>query len=143
MARINIEEEFWFDPRRRALEKELGDFEALGQILTFWRMVQEQYKIGKCITEDQFKIIGLSEKLFEVGFAVRSDAGITIPNIEKHFGWLLAKKESGRIGGLKSGISRVNKINNLTEAKRSKLKQTEPSTSTSTSTSKNTNPKIS
>ncbi len=136
MARINIEEKFWFDPRLRALQKKLGDAEAIGQILTFWRLAQEQFKEKKLITESQFKVAGLKEDLFECEWAIRTDNGIRCKGDKRNFGWLLERKEAGRNGGIKSGKSRkLSKIetkqNQIVSV--SKTKQNEPSTSTSTS----------
>lgn len=134
VSRLNIEEHFWSDPRFRALSQIIGDDDrAIGQLVRFWRLAQEQYKQNKKITEDQFRVAGLSDSLFDVGFAEKFQDGIVARGAQKHFDWLLQRKDAGRKGGINSGKSKLNKINSLTKANASKPK---PPTPTPTPTPK-------
>lgn len=99
MARINIEDQFWVEYVNLAMK--MGDQDkAIGQVVRFWKLVQEKHKHGKLITEDEFKTNNFSEHLFDL-FAERTKEGITARGAGKHFDWLKARVESGRIGGSK------------------------------------------
>lgn len=100
MARINFEETVWFDPRFIALHEKLNSrLKAAGALICFWRLAQECFKNGQLISEDQFKISGLPEELFECQFAVKSEHGIYAKGSEKHFKWLSKSRENGKKGG--------------------------------------------
>ncbi len=145
MARINIEERFWFDPRLAALQDKLGRAQAIGEVFIFWRLAQEQFVQGKLVTEQQFKLSGLSEALLEVGFAERYPEGIYAKGSERHFQWLLERKEAGKLGGSRKSEAKTLAAQQREQRKRSiqqnqtlstsNHKQPQPSTSTSTSTS--------
>jgi hypothetical protein len=122
LSRINLEDSFWFDPRREYLIRLLdGDeLRAIGACVKLWRLGQEYFKRDqKPIPESAFKFASLPDELFQAEFAERQADGIHVKGAQEHFGWLISKIENGRRGGVKSGISRSNKNNELTEANRS------------------------
>lgn len=100
MARINIEDQFWLD-----ILDIIGSYgsqdEAIGNAVRFIRFAQEKHKQGLLISERDFEVKGFSEALIPL-FAERVDGGIRAAGAAKHFGWLLDKSESGRVGGKKS-----------------------------------------
>lgn len=120
MARINLEDCFWADPRFTYLSKLLNDdLRAIGACIRLWRIAQSYSVRGELLPESAFNFAMLPNELFDAGFAERRDAGIYVKGADEHFSWLLSKVENGKIGGIKSGESRRSKINNLTEANRS------------------------
>jgi hypothetical protein len=131
MARINIESQFWTDVMEVAAR--MGDSDkAVGQALKLIKYAQEEYKKGKRIPVADFRA-KFSEHLMPEFARIDGDH-IVVSGAEKFFGWLDAKKEAGKQGGVKSGKVRRSKTKQ-TEAKRSKPKQTEPSSSSSSSLS--------
>jgi hypothetical protein len=124
MGRINLEDHFWVEIM--PLAKKLKDQDlAIGQVVRFWRLIQEKHKYGKTLDEAEFKAHDFSEHLFDY-FAVRTETGITARGAGKHFDWLKSRVTSGKTGGSKT---------KQTKAKRTKKKQTEPSYSSSSSCS--------
>lgn len=126
MARINIEEKWWIDPRRSALIREIGDEEkADGAVLKLWRIAQEYWKKGKRgIPMDSFKLLPHSdiflrcalaeerdspERPFEA-FEVRSNAvrerSVFVRGCSEAFGWLTKKSEDSSLAGKKSAEKR-------------------------------------
>lgn len=139
LARINIEECFWLDGRLRLLQKKIGEDPALGQILRLWRLSQECHKEGHLISEDQFKIHEFSEALIESGFAERRANGIYAKGSQKHFDWLIGRKEAGKAGAKKTNEKRWGKKREPNDSEHlvsANGRQTSPSYSYSTSYSK-------
>lgn len=131
VARINVEDRLWFDPRLRGLTKKLGcEFMAIGAVVALWRLAQEQFKHGRLISEDQFRVAQLPEALIECQFAIRTENGIRAKGDKRNFGWLLERKEAGRRGGQKAQSNarakkrESNKNKDLVQAND---KQTQPS----------------
>lgn len=149
MARINVEERFWFDPRLKALKRELGEYEATGQVLEFWRLAQQYFINNENIPHEHWNVSGLSEFLIKFGFAIKhKDNSVSAQSGAKHFRWLIKAKEDGRIGGQLSSQRNRDRFGRLLPKKESKghprviqgspsTIQSSTSTSTSTSTSKN------
>lgn len=107
LARINVEDEFYLDPRFRALIRKIGDEDkAVGMCLRLWRVAQKYWgKDHTPIPYDVFKLEGL-EDLLEVGLAEKSDEGIYARGSKDRFDWYRQKIEAGRKGGLKSAEQR-------------------------------------
>ncbi len=121
MARINVEDHFWIEIT--ALAAKLGNQDlAVGQVIRFWRIIQEKHKHKRTLNDDEFKAHGFSEHLFDL-FAIRTPEGITARGAEKHFSWLRSRVYNGKMGGKQA------------QANRSKSKQAEPSSSSSSSSS--------
>ena len=136
MARINIEEQFWTEITAVTRKLKGDEDKAVGQAIRLFRVAQQRAKNGQIVTDEDWQIHEFSDALIPV-FAKKVEGGYVVQGTEKHFGWLKKRAESGRRGGEKSGESRRNEINNLSEAKPSKPKQVEPSPSPSCSTSTN------
>lgn len=135
MARLNIEEQFW-NEINRVVAKVGDEDKAIGNAVRLFRFAQIRAKQGKPITAEDWRIQGFHESLVPI-FATRISANdetfYEVVGAKKHFAWLEERVEAGRAGGVKSGESRRSEFNDLTEAKRSKPKQTEPSSSYSLS----------
>jgi len=144
MARINLETEFWDDPRLDLLEKQISlterncRHEARGCFLSAMRMAQKYWapKNGKSeqlIPHEIWSAFGF-QVLIDVGLAEVKDEGIYVKGSKENFRWLVDRKRAGKIGGKKSGKLRGYK----TEAKRSKTKQNEANVKQTSSKTKQT-----
>jgi hypothetical protein len=126
-----VEDTFWVDIGRVERGSLTYD-QVIGNTLRLMRFAQEQYKHGKVITHDQWKMEGFFDCLVPV-FAEKCEDGYHVRGAHEKFGWLKQKVEAGQNGGLKSGESRRSEINSLVEAAGSGVKRVEPSPSSSLS----------
>lgn len=131
MARINVEDSVWLDPRFKLLEKALGSrIMAIGSLVEFWRLAQEYWVRGEqFIPLSVFRAYDLPEAIVECGFALLRDEAIHACGAKEQFAWIVARKTAGRRGGLASGRSRQQKaqtipIDNKGSKRSRSLKQT-------------------
>lgn len=132
MARVNVEERFWTDPRLEKLSIKLHSrYKAIGQCVELWHIGQEFYSNKNKFTMRAFKYHGLSKYLIECGFAVLENDEIKIRGADDQFKWILcakegaskggkaSKKESGQswadVGPMLGGNELPNKINEVTQ----------------------------
>lgn len=96
MARINVDDDFWVDPRLRHLSRKLdSETRAVGMCLLFWRIAQRYWTDEhKLVPKDLFMIEGL-EPLVEVGLAEIRGDGVYAKGAER-FDWLKKKRDAGR-----------------------------------------------
>lgn len=103
MARINIEDSLFKDPRFIDLCIHYGDKQkALGTIVWAFVLAQKHYSD---ISSD--RLIPLSEwkrslsdgKLIDLGFAELREKGVYVCGSEKQFAWLVQRQEAGKKGG--------------------------------------------
>lgn len=132
MARINIEDCWWTDPRRSALIRTLGDEElADGVVSKAWRVAQEFWKHGrKLVPKSIFETLRHADKLLGVGLAEIRGDDVYIRGSSAYLEWIAEKREAGRKGGLAKARKRKQPV-----ADASKGKQTLPSASYSSSSS--------
>ena len=136
MARINIDDRWWVDPRRRLLIKAVGDeYVADGLALHFWKLGQEAEKRDNRINKKQFKLMPHSDAFLSCELAVEIDGGIYIKGSEKEYSYLKKAKVNGSKGGKKSAAARSNKSDDLAQANSSESKPFQPSSSRSSSLS--------
>lgn len=104
MARINVEDSLWSDPRFMDLCLLLGDkFKALGVILVAWKMAQKHWCPDRApIPAHEWFSAGLGKEMTKVGLAREAQGGIYICGSEEHFAWWFQRQEAGK----KSAISR-------------------------------------
>jgi hypothetical protein len=144
MARINIEECWWSDPRRSLLIRLLGDEEkADGTAVKMWRLAQEFWKRDRqCVPKYIFETLQFASELLRSALAEERDGSIYVRGSSQYLEWVKDKSEAGRLGGLKSAEARREKYGNAqpqprenteanTEAPPKHPKQTEPSASAS------------
>lgn len=132
MARINIEETWWNDPRKQHLARLLSsEIIATGAFFTATRLAQTYWLDSKrLIPEKIWKAFEFNAQLVEAGLAEIHEAGVYVVGSSDAFDWLWEKKKAGRKGGLaKSSRSKQ------TLAKSSKSKLRLPSSSSSISIS--------
>lgn len=95
MARINIEDSFFSDPRFRLLAKKLGDeTKAIGFCVQAWFLAQRYWTKGEqLVPEKIFRDFGL-EHLFEVDLAELRTDGVYVRGSSCQFSWLLSEKRA-------------------------------------------------
>ena len=148
MARINIEDKWWNDPRRTALIRLVGDeLIADGAMINVWRLAQDYWKRDKAgIPEHVFEHVRYGSELVRAGLVVLRDASVVVRGASEHFDWISKKRDSGRKGGVKSALARKAKYGNAQPASRNLSllpKQTEASPSPSPSPSSSSSPSTS
>lgn len=144
MARVNIEDCWWTDPRRSALIRLVGDEElADGAATKMWRLAQEFWKRNRGVVPVQlFKTLRFSEHLLGVCLAELREDGVYVRGSSAYLDWVHEKREAGRSGGKKSAQRpRDAKGRLVKESKQdpssdqAESKQIQPSVSSSSSSS--------
>ena len=108
-ARINVEAEFWDDPRLMKFAIKVGsELIALGAMLKAWKLSQ-QYATPESllIPHEVWEREDIPEAIFQVDLAVRQESGVYVRGSEKHHNWLRQLRENGRKGGKASASSRA------------------------------------
>lgn len=108
MARINIEDTLFEDPRFTELLIKLGSREtAVGSLVLAWRVAQKCFLASdRFIPLELWTKQRLKDEIIEVGLATRSDRFIKMAGIEDQFKWLTQRQQAGQKGGIKSGVNR-------------------------------------
>lgn len=142
MARINIDDRLYADPRFKALCRLTGSEEiALGRMVLVFRMAQEYFcQDSKFIPCDIWDLQGF-DHVEKVGLAERHEAGIYVKGSSESFDWLLKRKAAAKAGGQKSAQARKQKYgsaqpNNCANIE-ANSKQTRSTTRSKRSTSSN------
>lgn len=108
MFRLNVETEFWADPRYINLILLLKNkYEAIGMRVDIMLLAQKYWCPDKQpIPFDIWKTLKCPNELIEVGLVEERKNGYYVKGSEKHFDWWFKAKESGKQGGLKSAEKR-------------------------------------
>lgn len=140
MARQNIDDEWWSDPRRTRLAIALGsEFMADGVAVNAWRLAQHFWVPDrKPIPVKTWQDAGIPQVFIDVKLADLIDGFVYVRGTEERNAWLFAKIEAGRRGGL----ARVIRASNA-QAELSTSKQIQPSSSSSFSVSSSDSDSIS
>lgn len=146
MARINVEERLYSDKRWTKLVIKLQDEEkALGALVRAWSTAQHYWKLNDHgIPKGVWKTQELNNALIDAGLAIENGDFIKMVDSEIHFAWIRQKVKAGQAGGIESGKSRVEKIEEFPkqdEADGSADKRSEASSSSSSSYSNSLNTK--
>ena len=132
MPRINVEEEWFSDPRREALKERVG-LSVDTVALAMWRIAQRAYRQETLVDPKLFEMMPHWKEFEEVGLAERRGNEVYICGMDEKFSWIRKNKESGRLGGLANASVRL--------AKLSETKRNLPSSSSSSSSSSSKNKK--
>lgn len=112
MARINIDDTLYGDPRFEIIVRKIGIDLAVGQFVRIAKLAQKFWLDGKKpIPENLYKYGEFSEHFIETDFVQRVEGGLYLHGSEEQFSWIWAKRENGKKGG------RPSKNNTLTKAK--------------------------
>lgn len=108
MARVNIEESWWTDPRRFKLGEELGSLAmADGLVVQAWHLSQQFWGNGrKKIPMIIFQQIQNNQLLFRHKLALRQGGFVYVRGTSQFHEWYAQYKESGAKGG-KSKANRL------------------------------------
>lgn len=105
MARINIEECWWSDPRRMKLILKIG-IEADSAAVNMWRTAQEFWSRGKrLIPKEVFDKIVHSEILIEAGLAEVRECSVYVRGSSEYLSWVEEQRELGKANGSKGGLA--------------------------------------
>jgi len=104
MARLNLEESLWSDPRTMRLIAKIGDEDkAIGILVRAFRLAQKYW----CNKENPKQYIHpeafLNEKLeilIDINWAKKYETGYYIHGSESNFSWWFQRVEAGRNGGI-------------------------------------------
>jgi hypothetical protein len=109
MARINIEECWWSDPRRTALLLNIG-FEADSAAVNMWRIAQEFWGKGRGLIPKQvFDKIRHGAALIDAGLADVRESLVYVRGSSEHHEWMFEKRDQARDAGKKSVEARRKK----------------------------------
>lgn len=111
MARVNIEECWWTDPRRSKLARILGDEDkADGVAVRMWRLAQEYWgRSYGLIPKPIFESLESSDALIKCGLAEVRECSVYVRGSNQHLSWLQEKREQAKEAGKKSAESRRKK----------------------------------
>lgn len=99
MARINVEECWWSDPRRTKLLLKIG-FAADAAAVNMWRTAQEYWSRGHgLIPKATFDTLEFASQLLSVGLAVVKGEEVYVCGSSDYLDWLNEKREAGSRGG--------------------------------------------
>lgn len=109
MARINIEECWWSDPRRMHLVLKVG-FQADAAAVNMWRLAQEFWARGReNIPIDTFQQLQFANELLESNLAVVRERSVYVRGSSQYLEWTAEKREQAREAGKKSADARRKK----------------------------------
>jgi hypothetical protein len=144
VARINFEDEWDNDPRRKNLIRlfvadsstvEYAEFIADGLAKALWKFAQFHVTAeGAVIPRSTFKQMQAHSKLIEAGVVTEVEDGYFVEGSKRHLSWLHKKKAAGAKGGRATSETKKKsprKPPSKPEALSSTLKQTEAECSTS------------
>lgn len=127
MARINVDDRWWADPRRRLFIKAVGDeFKADGLALHFWHLGQLSPHNDFWVPLEQVKMIDHWEDFAKCQLMVIEGEKVYMKGIGRRAEYLKNASEKGRIGGLISAMRRKEKYGTSVPTNATNLpKQTE------------------
>lgn len=104
MARINIEDCWWIDPRRERLGTLLGSMMvADAVVIRAWRVAQEFWGKGRnLVPKHVFETLEASSKLIEANLAIEYENGVYVRGSSQWLEWVNEEREKRKAGGQKS-----------------------------------------
>lgn len=109
MARINIEECWWSDPRRMKLIELAGTLGADGVAINAWRIAQEFWAKGELVPLSIWKHVQANDKLIQANLAEERDGGIYVRGSSQYLEWVAERRRAAAAGGKKSAKKRAKK----------------------------------
>jgi hypothetical protein len=109
VARINIEECWWSDPRRTKLLLRIG-FAADGAAVNMWRLAQEFWgKSRGLVPADVFFKLEHAQELIDAGLADVRERSVYVRGCSEYLEWHAEKREQASAAGKKSAEVRRKK----------------------------------
>lgn len=110
MARLNIEDCWWTDPRRSLLIKKLGEERADIVAIRAWRLAQEFWKSNKGLVPDYlFQTLECWQDLIDAKLADVRGAFVYVRGSSAYLDWLREQKETASKAGKASAEARKKK----------------------------------
>lgn len=110
MARINIEERWWSDPRRTNLILKIG-FEADSAVVNLWRTGQEHWGNKRSlIPVDSFFRLKFAQEMIDVGLVEIRGSEVYVRGAAEQFEWHASRRDQAREAGKKSAEARKAKL---------------------------------
>jgi hypothetical protein len=110
MARINIEDCWWTDPRRSALSRLVGETRADGIAVRAWRLGQDFWKHGRgLIPKELFDCLDGAAELIQSGLAEVRASFVYVRGSSAYLDWVAEKREQAKVAGKKSAEVRRKK----------------------------------
>lgn len=108
MARINIEECWWTDPRREALGRLVGSLDlADAYAIRMWRLAQEFWKHDRgLVPKELFFILPKAEELVQCRLADVRGEFVYVRGSSVYLEWTYEKKQQAKAAGKKSAEAR-------------------------------------
>lgn len=103
MARLNLEDRWFDDPRRLALIEKIGAIQTDGSAVQIFRMAQSYFKqnvANPSIPYQTFARCPNALLFIEIGLAEVIDGFVYVRGSREHFEWIRARKVNGSKGGL-------------------------------------------
>ncbi len=114
MARFNVEDSIWTDPRFVDLSDKIGRIRAAGSLIYLWQAGQRYWRQDRSlIPENVFKKLEHCKDLLEAGLVEKRDEGYYCFGAKDHWDWLVKRLESAKKAGLASAAKRTSNINEL------------------------------
>jgi len=137
MPRINLDDDFFVDPRLQRLAIRYGCFsKAIGDMVRLYRLAQEYFVKDKLIPARLYEK-EFSPDIAECDLVEKKGGGYYVRGANDRFNWLKMKKEAGKLGGERN-ISRAKRDETgrfTAKQNPSKTKHIQPSDSDSDSDS--------
>lgn len=104
MARINIEDCWWTDPRRKALARKFGEeSQADGCAVNAWRTAQEYWKHGRILIPSHiWSLLPGAAEMVEIGLAEVRPDGVYVRGSCQYLEWVLERHQAAKKGGERS-----------------------------------------
>lgn len=110
MARINIDDKWFLDPRREILREKLKQSTRYidGLMVEVWRIAQHYYKTNRVgIPVSIFEKIQEAKEILDSDLAHRVNEFVYLKGSKECFNWLVQSVQSGKLGGLASAALRT------------------------------------
>lgn len=126
MARINIEDCWWTDPRRERLAALAGGMHMADAIaIRLWRAAQEFWGNGnKLMPIEVFETLEHHQSILEAKLAEARNGGIYIKGSSQYLSWVAEKRLAASAGGKKSAEKRRKKYGSAQPKHPKQSKQT-------------------
>lgn len=111
MARINIEECWWTDPRRERLGNLMGSMMmADAVVIRAWKIAQEFWGNERgLIPKHVFATLEANDKLIQANLAEERESGFYIRGSSQYLDWVTERRNAAKQGGKKSAEKRSKK----------------------------------
>jgi hypothetical protein len=109
LARLNVDDAWFDDPRRDNLIERIGSIKADGVALKMWRLAQTYFREGNRVSSDLYFKIPHAQDFLDVKLARVEGSEVYICGSNERFAWLQTKTEAASKAGKASAAARAAK----------------------------------